>query len=99
MPHYTPPRVVSVRLPGDVFEALKAHAKDEGRSVSGSVAHLVKEEVANRIAPKKASKALTGFLSHFDVPRTLDDWRLARRETSKKLAPGPRASRRIRAAR
>lgn len=99
MPHYTPPRVVSVRLPGDVFEALKAHAKDEGRSVSGSITHLVKEEVVSRIAPNKASKKLTGFLAHFDVPRSLDDWRLARREASKKLAPRARASRRSRRAR
>jgi hypothetical protein len=29
MPHYTPPRFVSVRLPGDVSDALKAYAKDE----------------------------------------------------------------------
>lgn len=81
MRHYSP-RVVSVRLPGDVFEALKAHAKDQGRSVSGSITHLVKEEVAPRILRKNAGRKLTGFLSHLDVPVSLEEWQAGRREVS-----------------
>jgi hypothetical protein len=86
MPHYTAPRVVSVRLPGDVFEALKADAKDQGRSVSGSITYLVKEQVTGRIKPRGASKKLTGFLSHVEVPASLGAWRAARKEASKKLS-------------
>jgi hypothetical protein len=96
MPHYTAPRVVSVRLPGEVFEAWKQRARDDGRSVSGSITHLVKEEVENRLAPRKTNRKLTGFLSHLDVPCSLDEWRAARREVSRKLAPRAPRKRRSR---
>jgi hypothetical protein len=78
------------------LEALRAQAKKQGRSVSGSITHLVKEEVAARVATRKASKKLTGFLSHLEVPGSIDAWNAARRAASKKLAPLARKSRRSR---
>jgi hypothetical protein len=92
MTHYTAPRVVSVRIPGEVFEALKTHAKDQGRSVSGSITYLVKEEVATRLLPRRASRKLTGFLSHIEVPESFHVWQSARREVGKKFVPAGRKS-------
>jgi hypothetical protein len=99
MTHYTRSRVVSVRLSEDVYEALKEHAKDDGRSASGSITYLVTEEVKNRLSPRKANRKLTGFLSHFEVPRSLAEWQAARRGASRKLVPRPQRSRRNRTSR
>ena len=45
MEKYTTTRFVTIRLPVDVYEQIKAQAKAESRSVSGHIAYLLKKQL------------------------------------------------------
>jgi len=73
----------------DLLEALKARARAEGRSVSGQIVYIVREQVEPR-PPAGAPKKISGWLSHRAVPGTQAEFRRARAQASERLAAAVR---------
>lgn len=71
-------------MSAELLAELKARARAEGRSVSGQIVYLVREQVDSRPAsgpPKKIS----GWLAHRAVPQTHAEFRRARAHASAQL--------------
>jgi hypothetical protein len=103
MANYTKSHVVSVRLGSDVLDGVRERARAEGRSVSGELAFIVKEQVKLRYGARASRGKLTGWLEHLsgegiDIPETLAEFKQARAELSARLLPkrGPNPKRRRR---
>ena len=77
-------RIVSVRMERGLFDALREHAHAEGRSVSGEIVYLVRDQVQST-PPSRKPLPITGWLSRMDVLDTFQEFRSARREASSEL--------------
>ena len=78
-------RVVSLRMSAELLAELKARARAEGRSVSGQIVYLVREQVDSR-PPSGPPKKISGWLAHRAVPQTHAEFRRARAHASARLA-------------
>lgn len=87
MSDYT--RVVSLRISSDLLEGVRERARAEGRSVSGEIVYLVREQVEAR-APAGPPKKITGWLEHRPVPGTYAEFRQGRDAASRQLAEAVR---------
>ena len=75
---------MTVRIPTDLLDALKEKARQEGRTTSGEVVHLVRQSVEARSRSRQRVKAW-GMFAHLGEPAALDDLIAARHEISVKL--------------
>jgi hypothetical protein len=85
MGNYAGSRVVSVRIEPELLEAVRHRAKVEGRSVSGQIVLIVREQVQAEPKTKQKQKPITGWLRHLAVPESDDAMRAGRAEVTKKL--------------
>jgi len=76
--------VMTVRIPTELLDALKERARQEGRTTSGEVVHLVRQTVEVRSRSRRRVKAW-GMFAHLGEPAGLDDLIAARHEISAKL--------------
>lgn len=96
MSNYARSRVVSVRIEPELLEAVRDRARAEGRSVSGEIVLIVREQVEARPAARQKPSPITGWLRHLDRPEADGAIRAGRTEASGKLlrAIGRKARRR-----
>ncbi|MDB4953187.1 MAG: hypothetical protein JWO36_756 [Myxococcales bacterium] len=98
MAHYKRSHVVSIRLTPDLLEAVREQARLDGRSLSGEVVSIVKQQLATRQVRRGQPHKITGWLAHLDVPETHEEFRSARASASAKLQQGVRTKGRHRRA-
>ena len=79
-------QVLSIRIEPNLLRAVRARASDEGRSVSGAIVSMVRQQMGESPAPRAASRPISGWLADLDVPGTLAEFRQARAEVSATLA-------------
>lgn len=88
--------VMTVRLNEDLLAQIKAAARGEARSVSAYVLRVLEEHLAHqaevRVPPTKAKKSAMGSLRHLAAPEGIEDFRAARRETSRSVDRGLRGT-------
>lgn len=77
--------VVSVRIGSALLDAVREQARADGRTVSGEIVHLVKEQIQARPTRGVASRPISGWLAHLDVPDTHREFRRARSQASEQL--------------
>lgn len=87
---------MTVRLNEDLLAQIKAAARGEARSVSAYVLRVLEEHLRQQAAihapPAKATKSAMGSLRHLEAPESIDDFRAARRETSRNINRGLRST-------
>jgi hypothetical protein len=72
-------------MASELLEALRERARAEGRTVSGEVVYLVKDQLAARRLPAKPMP-ITGWLRDADVTDSLAELRNARDAASERLS-------------
>jgi hypothetical protein len=97
MANYTQSRVLSIRLTPELLDAVREQARIDGRSVSGEVVSIVKEQLAARLTAQAKPRKITGWLVHLDVPEAHEEFQAGRAAASAKLMQGIRARGRSRA--
>lgn len=88
MANYTPSHVLSIRLTPELLEAVREQARLDGRSVSGEVVSIVKEQLAGRAVARTKPRKIMGWLSHLDVPEKHSEFAAGRAEASATLLRG-----------
>lgn len=78
-------RVVSVRLDASLVEAIRARAEAGGRSLSGQIVHLVREQVVAWPQGSGKRQPITGWLARRPSPETLAEFAAARKVASTRL--------------
>ena len=78
-------RVLSLRISSELLEGVRERARAEGRSVSGQIVYLVREQIEPR-APAAPPKKISGWLAHRSVPASHAEFRRGRAEASQLLA-------------
>lgn len=70
MTAYRGGRVLSIRIDPDLLEAVRERARTEGRSVSGEVVFIVRNEIEARPAANEKPRPISGWLGRRDSPET-----------------------------
>ena len=78
-------QVLSIRIQTELLEEVRKRARLEGRSVSGEIVFLVRDQLGTAKPPKRASRPVTGFLSKEPSPASLGDFTLGRSAASSAL--------------
>jgi hypothetical protein len=95
MANYTS-RILSIRIPSDLLEAVRERARADGRSVSGEIVFAVRKQIEIRPVENEKPRPITGWLAHVDVPGKYANFRAGRRQASRKLLGAVRAKARRR---
>ena len=69
--------IMTVRISPGLLAALKARAKDEGRSVSAEVVRMISKEI-HAVPERRPKRTTMGMFPEFDAP-TLDEFKRLRR--------------------
>jgi hypothetical protein len=85
MSDYKQSHVVSLRIDAALLEAVRARARAEGRSVSGQIVFLVREQIDRDDTPARAPKKISGWLSRRGPVPTLEELRAGRAAASKRI--------------
>jgi hypothetical protein len=95
MAHYKNSRVLSVRIDGELLEAVRERAKAEGRSVSGEIVFIIRDRVkVDGTRPQR--RPITGWLRNVQVPRSHSEFRHSRERASAELLRAVRRKARAR---
>jgi hypothetical protein len=81
-------QVLSIRIDPDLLDAVRERAEEEGRSVSGAIVFMVREQLGSRSRARAEPRPITGWLADLAVavPASHAAFREARAEASTKLA-------------
>ncbi len=77
-------RVVSLRIDPELLDAVRERAKAEGRSVSGEIVYLVRENIERGPEPRPVKK-ISGWLAGRRGSLSRDEFRQGRREAGKRV--------------
>jgi hypothetical protein len=88
MPNYTGSRVLSIRIDPELLEAIREQAEAEGRSVSGEIVFLVREQIEARPGNREKPRPISGWLADRAGPDTHAQFRKARARASSRLLRG-----------
>jgi hypothetical protein len=81
-------QVLSIRIDPDLLDAVRERAEEEGRSVSGAIVSMVREQLVSRVTARAEPRPITGWLADLavDVPASHAAFRQARAEASTTIA-------------
>ena len=91
--HYKQSHVISIRLTPELLDAIRERARADGRSVSGEVVSIVKQQLAATAGRRRKPCKITGWLAHLEVPESHAEFRSARGFASAQLEQRVRAKR------
>ena len=77
--------VVSVRVDADLLEAVRRRARADGRSVSGEIVFIVREQLEAEPLVKRKPKPISGWLSEIASPESFAEFRAGRADASQQL--------------
>lgn len=77
--------VVSLRIDGALLDCVRDRARDEGRSLSGTIVSLLREQLAEDATSSGVVQPITGWLAPRPVPSTLRAAHAGRRAASRQL--------------
>jgi hypothetical protein len=77
--------IITVRLEPKLLTALKAKAREEGRSVSAEVVQLIRGAVEQKAPPEDRRRSMGMFADAGFEPVEIEDVRRLRRETAARL--------------
>jgi hypothetical protein len=85
--NYKKSKVLSVRFEESVLDGVRARAEEHGRSVSGEVVFLVREQLdEHRMRSERKRRPITGWLSQRGLdPLEAKDFAKARAEVRRKV--------------
>jgi hypothetical protein len=77
-------RIVSIRIDGELLDAVRERANAEGRSLSGEIVFILRERVRAQ-PPARPRRPITGWLAHLTPPNDLTGFKVDRKRASADL--------------